>query len=760
MLRAYRGVLHTMRRVVYWMGFPYLFFLMAASTIAAFTVLADSANSSESTQVASNGLRGRAMGTDAFSYLEDTNSERARAWVQAQNERTLRELQGDSRYPRYFQAALESEHTDGGFDDAGLITKPGWMSLQDGYIYQVWDDDRHSRGVWRRASLASFLTKKPQWQELLDIDALCAAEKQDWTFASASVSPNGRRALVQLSRGGSISSVWREFDFRTRAFVYDGFSSPLSTDSNAAWRTDDVVLVGANFGPGSVNAAGTSLVIKKWRRGQSLAQAEEVFRGVPEDGGVHVGVFDAMYGSVSDEDGNRVLHVVHEDARQRWTWWRVGRNDDLERLTLPPKPGVVFYKGHYITLLLSDWSIGGKTWKQGSVISISRSEASKEVPRVEVMMQPPLEASVDFIVATTPSGVLLFGSHLGNGRVWRARLQGASWTVDQVPLPEHGSIIQGAADIKSDSVFVRYESFLQPPALYAIDVKDNRAMLFATSPPQFDATSFVTEQWEAKSADGTLVPYFVVRPRTLRFDGRSPVLALGYGAGGGSQTPQYSGALGRLWLQQGGIYAVANIRGGSERGAEWHVVSTERRRTYEDMIAVTEDLIRRNVTAPRKVGFIGYSAGGILGGVMLNERPDLFGAAVLKAPVLDELRRDLMMGMPDGWNPEFGSLQDPKVKDFLERHSPFQNLRADAAMPRPLLITSSTDETVPPAQARRYAAKLDSLKKPFLFYETREGGHGLAATTEGRAQLQALVYTYLARQLSSADGTQPAVAPR
>jgi prolyl oligopeptidase len=601
--------------------------------------------------------------------------------------------------------------------------------------------------VWRRTSLASFLAKKPQWQELLDIDALSAAEHQDWTFASASISPNGQRALVQLLRGGSISGVWREFDLKTRAFVRDGFSTQPSSNTNAAWRTDDLILVNANFGTGTTNAAGVPLVVKKWHRGRSLAEAEEIFRAEAADGGVSVGPFDALYGSVADDDGRRVLHIVHEDARERWTWWRVGRNEALERLTLPPKPGVVFYKGHYVAVLLDDWSIGGQVWKRGTVISISSSEASKAVPRVEAIMRPPHDASVDFIAATAPGGIVLFGSSLANGRAWRARLEKESWIVDRIPLPEPGSIIMGAADIDSDAVFVRYESFLQPAALYLIDVEKGQATLFATSPPQFDARPFVTEQWEAKSADGTRVPYFVVRPRTLRFDGRSPVLVLGYGAGGGSQTPEYSGALGRLWLEQGGVYAVANVRGGGERGPQWHVVGAERQRTYEDMIAVTEDLIRRKVTAPRKIGFVGYSAGGILGGVMLNQRPQLFGAVILKAPVLDELRRDLMMGMPAGWNPEFGSLEDPQVRDFLERHSPFQNLRADAAMPRPLLVTSSTDETVPPAQARRYAAKLDELGKSFLFYETRDGGHGLAATAEGRAQLQALTYTYLARQL-------------
>src|SRR5262245_32195144 len=254
------------------------FVLVLASAIVGFTGLADSATGPESVQTAANGATEAAVGTDAFSYLEDANDARARAWVEAQNERTLRELRNDRRYHAYFQAALESERADGKANDAGLIAKPGWMWLQDGWIYQVWVDDRHSRGLWRRAALASFLQKKPQWQELLDMDALCAAERQDWTFSSATVSPNGRRALVHLSRGGSISGAWREFDFARRAFVHGGFSTPLSVGGNAAWRTDDTILVSSNFGPGTTNAAGTPLVVKKWHRGQSLPDAQEIFR--------------------------------------------------------------------------------------------------------------------------------------------------------------------------------------------------------------------------------------------------------------------------------------------------------------------------------------------------------------------------------------------------------------------------------------------------------------------------------------------------
>jgi prolyl oligopeptidase len=298
---------------------------------------------------------------------------------------------------------------------------------------------------------------------------------------------------------------------------------------------------------------------------------------------------------------------------------------------------------------------------------------------------------------------------------------------DQVALPEHGVVLPGATNVASDVAFVRYESFLHPPALYQLENGMDSPTVFASASPQFDGDSFVVRRLEAKSADGVLIPYSVVQPKSLHFDGSAPTLITAYGAYGGTYPPSYSAAAGRLWLEQGGVFVVANVRGGRERGVAWHVTGVNRQHTYDDLVAVTNDLIARRVTSAKKVGFMGHSAGGLLGGVMLTQHSDLFAAVVLKAPVLDLLRMDLLAGGAGVRAREYGSLSVPAERTFLERTSPFQNLDAHRRPPKPLLIASSTDETVSAAHARRFAAKMNSLDMPFLYYET--------------------IYTYLAQQL-------------
>jgi prolyl oligopeptidase len=352
-----------------------------------------------------------------------------------------------------------------------------------------------------------------------------------------------------------------------------------------------------------------------------------------------------------------------------------------------------------------------------------------------------------FVGAKSRSGLLLFGSRLGYSRLWRSTFTKDAWTTDRVPLPDHGMIIQGAADIHSDTAFVRYESFLQPPSLYSVDMAHNAVAPIVGAPADFRTDAFLVEEREAVSPDGVLVPYSLVRPRDFSFNGASSALVVGYGSRGGTQLPAYSAALGRLWLEQGGVYVLANIRGGQERGREWAVSGVGRQHTYEDMIAVTDDLVRRKVTAAKRIGFMGHSAGGLLGGVMLTQRPDLFGAVVLKAPVLDQFRMDQIALGQTAWEGEFGSPDIPQERAFLERTSPFQNLRAQTNFPKPLIITSTTDETVSPAQARTFAAKMESLGMPFLFYESSDGGHGLTSTPAQKNRLEALIYVYLARQL-------------
>jgi prolyl oligopeptidase len=301
---------------------------------------------------------------------------------------------------------------------------------------------------------------------------------------------------------------------------------------------------------------------------------------------------------------------------------------------------------------------------------------------------------------------------------------------------------------RGTNAFVLYQTYLQPPTLYKVDVSHAKAApIGGHVAPQFDASALVTEQWQAKSADGTLVPYFITYRKDLRFDGSTRTLVHGYGAAGASLSPRYSSTLGALWLAQGGAYVDANVRGGSERGAKWHVTGALRERTYEDMLAVVEDLIRRKVTRPKHVGIMGQSAGALLAAVVLNRRPELFGAAVLRVPLLDQFRMDLAMGTPGSSFAEFGSPQEPEGLAFLQRTSPFQNLQRREDFPAPLIITAANDQNVFPAQARRYAARSERLGLPFYYYEASEGGHAAAASRIEQARLDALIYSYLQLQL-------------
>jgi prolyl oligopeptidase len=304
------------------------------------------------------------------------------------------------------------------------------------------------------------------------------------------------------------------------------------------------------------------------------------------------------------------------------------------------------------------------------------------------------------------------------------------------------------SDERASEAFALYLNFLQPPTLYAVDVGTARAVPVETLPPQFDGSRHVVEQFEATSRDGTQVPYFLVRPKSSEANGRTPTLLHGYGGFQASLVPTYSGTLGKLWLEQGGAYAVANIRGGGEFGPAWHQAGLKTRRqvVYDDFIAVAEDLIRRKITMPQRLGIEGSSNGGLLMGVMLTQRPDLFRGVALGSPLLDMLRyHKLLAGA--SWVDEYGSPDVPEERAWLERFSPYQNLVKRADFPVPFFITSTRDDRVHPAHARKYAAKMESLGMPYLFYENTEGGHSAAANLQQRAMRAALEYTYLAQRL-------------
>lgn len=700
-------------------------------------------------------VKATTVAVDRFSYLEDSSDAQARAWIRLQNERTLAELEGDPRFKEYYEYALDSERALSSVDFRGLLAPTGRMWLRDDWVYQVWVEADHPRGLWRRTSLRAFLKREPEWEVLLDIDMLGASEQKRWILIQTLFSPNGRRCLLQLSLDGSITTAWREYDLDRRSFVDGGFRVPASArSSQVVWRTDDSVLVAADFGPGSLNASGNPIMVKEWSRGKALSTATVVLQGKLDDVEVAISTLDT-----SQKGGVRTIHIKHSDRDNRSNWWRLDKEGHLDRLMAPLTRTLPFvYRDQYIILLQGDWRIGNKTWKKGTLIAVPASEITRPSPRVSIVLEPMKDASFTMGMAATRGGLLLFGSELGYGRIWRCRLEHEKWVTDVVSLPDHGVVIEGAADPGSDVAFFRYESFLHPPALYRVDVARNRVEHVASTPALFRTADFVVEQRTATSADGAEVPYSLVRPRVLRFDGRAPTIIAAYGAIGFVNFPLYSATLGKLWLEQGGVYVLANVRGGQERGPAWAVKRADRKHTYADTIAVTEDLIRANVTAAKRVGFVGHSAGGLLGGVLLTQRPDLFGAMVLKGALLDQFRMDLIVSGPAAWVQEFGSPEVPHELAFLKKTSPFQNLKAQAGACRPLIITSSADQNVQPGQPRRFAAKMESLGMPFLFYETEDGGHFFAATPLQRARLDAVIFVYLARQLR--DAQSPSREPR
>lgn len=683
---------------------------------------------------------------DEYSYLEEVHGVAAMGWVREQNARTLAELQGDRRYPRHLQTTLDLEQRASAEGEISL--QRGRLWLHQGWVYEVAVESARPQGLWRRAPLESVLDRRPKWQTLIDVDALGAAENKNWWFAGMRVAPNGRRCLIQLLLNASGVTTWREYDLEERSFVA-GFELPPAPDSSAAWWSDDAVVVSTNFGHGSMSSSGMPLVAKLWLRGQPLSSAREVVRGQPDDTMLYV-LADGMNGGVQEgPQGRRIVHVTSWDKHGDLQTWRLNPDGKVESLKLDPlkRAEPVLYKDQYVIALQSDWQVGGKTWRRGSVIAVPVADRSLPNPPVYPVLIPEEDSAVLRIVKTA-SGLLLDGSHLGTGRLWRVRLNDdGSWSEDIVPFAGLGVPSPEASDIHSDTALVRYEGVLHPSAIYSVSMQRREPELVSVPKDKVEDDAFVTEQKEARSADGMMVPYSLVRPRVAAFPGQAPVLIVGYGSRGASYLPSYSAPLVKLWLEKGGVYVIAHVRGGQERGSHWRVEGVERQHTYDDVVAVAEELIRRQLTVPKRIGFMGYSAGGLPGGVMLTHYPNLFGAVVLKAPVLDLFRLDLIGGGPQAWEREFGSTANPAERAFFERTSPFQSLRSGARLPKPLLIASATDDMVCPGQPRRFAAKMQALKLPFLYYETTDGGHAVATAPADRAHLEALIYTYLTRQL-------------
>jgi prolyl oligopeptidase len=666
--------------------------------------------------------------TDPFLWLEDVEGERALAWVEDRNAVTMAELQAHPWFAGLQQDILR------------ILTSQDripYPSTRGDVVYNFWTDAEHERGIYRRTSIASYLSGSPAWETVLDIDALAKAEGVPWAFRGMScLGPEYRHCLARLSRGGSDASEVREFDLVEARFVEGGFFLPQAK-STQGWVDANTLLVGTDWGEGSLTTSGYPRIAKLWRRGTPLASAETVFEGQTTDVGVSASSLETVWGTQP--------MIYHRPSFFEGTLYllRDGKPVAVE-IPLDASPGLV---GDQLTVYVRDpWEVGGRTWGTGSVIAIDLDDFLAGSRDFRVVIEPGPRATVE---GATPAGDFLLVSVLDNvrGQLWKYRFEGGTWVGERVSAPDMGSVDPVDVDLHSNRFFFTYSSFLQPTTLY-VHHDDGRVEEVRRMPAMFDADGLVIEQYEATSRDGTKVPYWLVHAADLERNGRNPTLLYGYGGFESSQTSAYSATVGKSWLERGGVYARANIRGGGEFGPAWHraALKEHRQRAYDDFLAVAEDLVARGVTSPAQLGIQGASNGGLLTGVALTQRPDLFGAVVINVPLLDMRRYNKLLAGAS-WMAEYGNPDKPEEWAYISRYSPYQNVRADRTYPRPLFTTTTRDDRVHPGHARKMAALMLEQGHDVLYYENTEGGHGAGVTPEQQARMMALTYMYLWTQL-------------
>ena len=669
-------------------------------------------------------------------WLEDLQGPRALEWARNENQRTLAALRADPRFAHMQERALDAMQAN---------DRIPYVSMQRDGLYNFWQDQQHVRGVLRRTTLASYRTAQPQWETVLDIDALSQTEHANWVYQGINcLPPEMRRCLVSLSNGGRDANVVREFDSVTRTFVDGGFNLPEAKQS-VSWIDADTLLVARDWGAGTLTSSGYPFVVKRLRRGQAIELAQEVFRGSADDIGAFGFVLRDAAGVVHGVGVSRVITTFQNETT-------ILRDSGPVQLPLPRKSGLAgIVDGRLLVSLQEPWSPApGLQFATDTLVSYDLAEWERDPvhARPGLVWAPGPRQTLGG-TATTRTQLLINVLDNVRGRAYALDYANGAWSTHPIALPENATIgLTAASDDNSQAMFV-VSDFLTPATLWLYDGATSRAETIKSAPPRFDASRLTVEQLEATSRDGTRIPYFVVHRRDMRLDGSTPTLLYGYGGfQSTSEVPYYSSVLGRLWLQQGNAYVVANLRGGGEFGPDWHetAMGPHKQRTWDDYIAVAEDLIHRRITSPRRLGVIGGSQGGLLVGTAITQRPDLFHAAVIEVPLFDMLRYHLI-GAGSSWIGEYGDPRIPEQRAWIEPYSPYQHLRAGVTYPDPFIMTSTADDRVTPAHGRKAAARLGQLHQRYYYYENQDGGHAAAANIPESAMEQALIYTYASQRL-------------
>ncbi len=695
-----------------------LFFALAAFFLI---VACSPANDQPQTEAADQ----QTPADDPWLWLEEVEGEDALAWVEEKNATSTAFLEALPTFEPMRERNLSI------YDSEDRIPFP---AIRGDFIYNFWRDADNERGLWRRTTLDDYVAGDPDWQTVLDLDALAAEEDEDWVWKGSScLRPEYQRCLLRLSRGGADAVVIREFDVDASGFVDGGFFVEEGK-TWTSWVDAETIFIGGDFGEGTTTDSGYPRTYRIWQRGEPLEEATEIFSGEQED--VAVGVYRFYDGDTAWDIANRSVTFY---ASKQYVY----DDGELHLIDIPEDAsfwGVM--KGQMLVELKSAWSPEHVEYAQGALLAINFEQFMDGDRGFEVLVEP-TETSAIRGIRSTRDYVLVNELDDVVSRVSRLEFVDGAWTREPVEIDGLGTISLAATSDQSNVFFFSYEDFLSPDTLFVASDGGRSIEAVQSLPEFYDSTGMTVEQSFATSADGTRVPYFVVYPQGFEASGETPTLIYGYGGFEVSLVPTYSATVGHSWLERGGVYVVANIRGGGEYGPAWHQAALleNRQRAYDDMAAVAEDLIERGITSADRLGVRGGSNGGLLTGVMLTQRPDLFGAVVIQVPLLDMLRYNKLLAGAS-WMGEYG---DPDTDDwaFISEYSPYHNLDADADYPVPFITTSTRDDRVHPGHARKMVARMSEMGHEVLYFENTVGGHAGASNNQQSARVQALIYSYL-----------------
>jgi prolyl oligopeptidase len=710
---------------------PNTFWLAAALVISLLGATLSTAGEAEANRPSSS-QETTSQADDPYLWLEDVTGERALTWVRAQNALSTKEIEASPDFEpirKRLLAILDSRE------------RIPYVSKHGAWCYNFWRDAKNVRGLWRRTSLEEFKKPRPAWETVLDVDNLAATEKENWVWKGYQILyPTYDRCLVSLSRGGADASVMREFDLNAREFVTNGFYLP-EAKTHMDWRNRDVLYVGTDFGPGSLTDSGYPRIVKEWKRGTPLAQATLVFEGKPADVSVDAEVV---------HDHGHTYELIRRGVTFFTSEEYLRRGDEWVKIKKPADAMVGTFADQLLLRLRSDWTVGGKTYASGALLATPLEAYLQGQASFEELFTPTERKSLAGRGETKHYMLLNELDNVRN-RLYVLEDKDGRWTRTPLEAPAFGSIgINGVDPDVSDDYFMTVTDFLTPSSLWfgTIGSKDQEQL--KTLPSFFSAEGLEIFQHEATSKDGTKVPYFQVGRKGLAPNGQNPTLLYGYGGFEIPMLPAYNAGVGSAWLERGHVYVLANIRGGGEFGPRWHEAARKqnRQRAYDDFIAVAEDLIARKVTSSEHLGIQGGSNGGLLMGVMLTERPDLFKAIVCQVPLLD-MRRFSKLLAGASWMDEYGNPDQPEDWAYISKYSPYQNVFKNKKYSRVLFTTSTRDDRVHPGHARKMVARMKEQGHDVIYYENIEGGHGGAANNKQSAYMSALAYTFLLKEVAA-----------